>query len=114
MATERSNRRAPPRGRQTIRRSGSLTGTHGPVSRAIRLWEFDAKPGTLLARLKVPQHRSLAPRHRDRERFAPEVLNSTTYVPSDFGPKIMIRFFASLSFAANPGFASGRVPHFAT
>jgi hypothetical protein len=31
-----------------------------------------------------------------------EVLNSTTYVPSDFGPKIMIRFLAAAfaSFSA--------------
>src|SRR5262245_59350583 len=42
-----------PKGRQTIRKDGSLTGTHGPVSRPVRLWEFDAKPGTLLARLEA-------------------------------------------------------------
>src|SRR5262245_55561556 len=42
-----------PKGRTTIRRSGSLTGLHGQKSRAIRLWPFEAKPNTTLARLEV-------------------------------------------------------------
>src|SRR5262245_29509787 len=41
-----------PRGRQTIRRGGSLTGLHGPVSRAIKLWKSDTKPNTTLAKLE--------------------------------------------------------------
>jgi hypothetical protein len=40
------------KGRQTIRRGGSLTGMHGPVSRPIRLWTFDAASNTTLARLE--------------------------------------------------------------
>ena len=42
-----------PKGRQTIRKGGSLTGTHGPVSRPIKLWPFNSKPNTTLARLEA-------------------------------------------------------------
>src|SRR5262245_5544687 len=42
-----------PKGRATIRKSGSLTGLHGQKSRAIRLWPFEAKPDTTLARLET-------------------------------------------------------------
>lgn len=42
-----------PKGRPQIRKVGSLTGMHGPVSRPIRLWTFDAKPNTPLARLET-------------------------------------------------------------
>src|SRR5262245_32489718 len=42
-----------PKGRSTIRKGGSLTGTHGPVSTPIRLWSFDAPPNTTLARLEA-------------------------------------------------------------
>ena len=42
-----------PKGRTTIRKSGSLTGLHGQRSRAIRLWPFDAKPNTTFARLET-------------------------------------------------------------
>jgi hypothetical protein len=42
-----------PKGRQTIRKGGSLTGTHGPVSRPIKLWPFNPKPNTTLARLEA-------------------------------------------------------------
>jgi hypothetical protein len=42
-----------PRGRQTIRKGGSLTGLHGPVSRPIKLWPFNPKPNTTLARLEA-------------------------------------------------------------
>lgn len=42
-----------PRGRATIRRGGSITGLHGQKSRAIRLWPFEAKPNTTLARLEA-------------------------------------------------------------
>jgi hypothetical protein len=41
-----------PKGRTTIRRSGSLTGLHGQQSRAIRLWPFDSKPNTTFAQLE--------------------------------------------------------------
>jgi hypothetical protein len=42
-----------PKGRQTIRKGGSLTGMHGPVSRPIKLWPFNPKPNTVLARLET-------------------------------------------------------------
>ena len=42
-----------PKGRQTIRKGGSLTGMHGPVSRPIKLWAFSTKPNTTLARLEA-------------------------------------------------------------
>ena len=41
-----------PKGRTTIRRGGSLTGTAGPISRRVRLWEYDPKPNTTLAKLE--------------------------------------------------------------
>lgn len=42
-----------PKGRQTIRKGGSLTGTHGPVSRPIKLWAFNPQPNTTLGRLEA-------------------------------------------------------------
>jgi hypothetical protein len=42
-----------PKGRQTIRKGGSLTGHHGPVSRPIKFWSFNTKPDTTLARLEA-------------------------------------------------------------
>lgn len=42
-----------PKGRPTIRKGGSLTGMHGPVSRPIKLWPFDPKPNTAFARLEA-------------------------------------------------------------
>ena len=42
-----------PKGRTTIRKGGSLTGNHGPVSRPIKLWPFDTKPNSTLARLEA-------------------------------------------------------------
>ena len=42
-----------PKGRQTIRKGGSLTGNHGPVSRPVKLWTFNSKPNTTLARLET-------------------------------------------------------------
>jgi hypothetical protein len=41
-----------PKGRTTIRKGGSLTGLTGQKSRRVRLWEYDAKPGTTLAKLE--------------------------------------------------------------
>ena len=41
-----------PNGLQTIRKGGALTGNHGPVSRPVKLWTFDSKPNTALARLE--------------------------------------------------------------
>jgi hypothetical protein len=41
-----------PRGRQTIRKGGSLLGFHGPVSRRIKLWTADAKSDPTLAALE--------------------------------------------------------------
>ena len=42
-----------PKGRQTIRKGGSLTGMHGPVSRPVKLWPFESKPNTTLATLEA-------------------------------------------------------------
>jgi hypothetical protein len=42
-----------PKGRTTIRKGGSLTGMHGPASRPTKLWPFNAKPNTTLARLEA-------------------------------------------------------------
>src|SRR5262245_59389327 len=42
-----------PKGRPTIRKGGSLTGMHGPTSRAVRLWPFNSKPNTTLAQLET-------------------------------------------------------------
>ena len=43
----------PPKGRQTIRKGGSLTGAHGPMSRPMKLWTFKSKPNTTLAKLEA-------------------------------------------------------------
>jgi hypothetical protein len=42
-----------PKGRPTIRKGGSLTGMHGPVSRPVKLWPFNPKPNTTLAMLEA-------------------------------------------------------------
>src|SRR5262245_727492 len=42
-----------PKGRSTIRKGGSITGIHGPASRTIKLWPFDTKPDTTLAKLEA-------------------------------------------------------------
>ena len=42
-----------PKGSLTIRKGGSLTGHHGPVSRPVKLWPFNSKPNTTLARLET-------------------------------------------------------------
>ena len=41
-----------PRGRQTIRKNGSLLGFHGPVSRRIKLFTADANHNTTIAQLE--------------------------------------------------------------
>ena len=70
-----------PRGRQTIRRSGSLMGFHGPVSRRIKLWTTDSKPNTTLAQLEsayfaalatVDQMEELSRRNAASGKFTPE------------------------------------------
>ena len=43
----------PPKGRQTIRKGGSLTGANGPMSRPMKLWAFESKPNTTLAKLEA-------------------------------------------------------------
>jgi hypothetical protein len=40
------------KGRTTIRKGGSLMGMHGPTSRPIKLWTFDAEPNTTFALLE--------------------------------------------------------------
>jgi hypothetical protein len=52
MTFKSSKRPGMPKGRQTIRKGGSLTGLHGAASRRIKLWEFEPAPGTLLAQLE--------------------------------------------------------------
>src|SRR5262245_33802024 len=42
-----------PKGRSTIRKGCSITGIHGPASRTIKLWPFDTKPDTTLAKLEA-------------------------------------------------------------
>lgn len=42
-----------PKGRNTIRKNGSLTGATGQTSRLIKRWRFSPKPNTLLARLEA-------------------------------------------------------------
>jgi len=41
------------KGRQTIRKNGSITGVNGKISRLIKLWPFDPQPNTTLARLEA-------------------------------------------------------------
>ena len=42
-----------PKGRQTNRKGGSLTGAHGPMSRPMKLWTFESKPNMTLAKLEA-------------------------------------------------------------
>ena len=65
-----TNRPGPrmPRGRQTIRKSGSLSGFFGPASKRIKLWEFDAKPNTTLAELERAYFAALESVDRIEER----------------------------------------------
>src|SRR5262245_35867001 len=49
-----------PKGRATIRKGGSLTGLHGPASKPIKLWAFEAQPDTTLARLEQVYFSALA------------------------------------------------------
>jgi len=57
-----------PRGRQTIRRAGSLLGFHGPVSRRIKLWTSDPKPNTIIAQLERAYFAALETVDRMEER----------------------------------------------
>lgn len=43
----------PLKGRNTIRKGGSVTGATGQTSRIIKRWRFDPKPNTMLARLEA-------------------------------------------------------------
>lgn len=52
MRIEDAGRTGMPKGRTTIRKAGSLTGLHGPTSRPIKLWPFDAQPDTMLGKLE--------------------------------------------------------------
>ena len=52
MPIEPSKQSGMPKGRQTIRKGGSLTGLHGPASRPIKLWPFEPQPNTILAQLE--------------------------------------------------------------
>jgi hypothetical protein len=61
-----------PQGRSTIRKRGSLSGIGGPVSRPVKLWPFDPKPNTILARLQTAYMSGLdaVDRIEDRTRSA--------------------------------------------
>ena len=58
-----------PRGRQTIRKGGSLLGFHGPVSRRIKLWTADSKPNTIIAELERAYFAALESVDRIEERI---------------------------------------------
>src|SRR5262245_3757063 len=58
-----------PKGRPTIRKGGSITGTHGPVSQLIKLWPFDPEPGTTLAHLEKAYMAGLDAVDRAEERM---------------------------------------------
>jgi hypothetical protein len=49
-----------PKGRQTIRKGGSLTGLHSPTSKPIRFWTVESKPGTTMAQLEQAYFNALA------------------------------------------------------
>jgi hypothetical protein len=68
MATGHIARTGTPRGRTTIRKGGSLTGLHGPTSKPIKLWTFDSKPGTTIARLEQAYLGALSAVDRIEER----------------------------------------------
>ena len=57
-----------PRGRQTIRKNGSLTGLHGPTSRPIKLWTFDTKRNTTFTQLARAYFAALGSVDRIEER----------------------------------------------
>ena len=66
MNREQSNQL--PRGRQTIRKGGSLLGFHGPPSRRIKLWTSDPKSDTTLAQLEHAYFAALESVDRIEER----------------------------------------------
>ena len=47
------------KGRNTIRKNGSVTGATGQTSRMIKRWRFSPEPNTLLARLEAAYMSSL-------------------------------------------------------
>jgi hypothetical protein len=59
-----------PKGRNTIRRGGSVTGATGQTSRMIKRWRFDPKPDTTLARLEAAYMSGLDAVDRIEERAA--------------------------------------------
>src|SRR5262245_46059574 len=75
MTIEPSKQGGMPRGRQTIRKGGSLTGLHGPASRPIRLWAFNAAPGSLIAQLEQTYFAGLQCVDRAEERTRTNVVN---------------------------------------
>src|SRR5262249_42766956 len=69
---------------------GSVRETYGRARRSS--WNFRHKQPVGHAFLKVSDYRCLSPGDRDRERLACGRSESMMYVPSFFGPQIMIRF----------------------
>jgi hypothetical protein len=58
-----------PRGRQTIRKSGSLLGFHGPPSRRIKLWTLEPKSSGTVAQLERIYFAALAAVDQFEERI---------------------------------------------
>jgi hypothetical protein len=58
-----------PRGRQTIRKGGSLLGFHGPVSRRIKLWTLEPNSSGTLAQLERIYFAALAAVDQFEERI---------------------------------------------
>jgi hypothetical protein len=57
-----------PRGRQTIRKSGSVSDLLGPTSRLIKLWTAESKPNTIMAELEHAYFAALEAVDRIEER----------------------------------------------
>ena len=63
------------KGRNTIRKGGTLTGANGQTSRFIKRWRFDPKAGTLLARLEESYMNGLDAVDRIEERTRSNAAN---------------------------------------
>jgi hypothetical protein len=66
-----TNRPGPrmPRGRQTIRKGGSLLGFHGPISKRIRLWTFEGRSNSTVSELERAYFTALESVDRIEERI---------------------------------------------
>ena len=80
-----------PRGRQTIRKSGSLLGFHGPVSRRIKLWTADANHNTTIAQLERAYFAALESVDRFDERSSAKRRKRQVHVRGHEGGCVAIR-----------------------